>query len=156
MEENSNLSALIISSERVAETIAAAGINLAEWTKPIEANWLAVHTVPEVHYLSYIAMLYPGRVHLEMQRSERCFVATTGSVYREVRDEHTNLVRSTAKQYRFDERGALIRVNSGDYVGNTQDEKAKRVRAREADTPVTDEDALGVMAALLAEFRQFR
>ncbi len=59
------------------------------------------------------------------------------------------------KKYRFDERGALIRVNSTDYAGNTQDEKAKRVRTRDADTPVTDEHALGVMAALLGEFRQF-
>ena len=71
--ENSNLGGLVISSDRVAKTIVAAGIELAG-PRPIEANWLVVSTVPEVHYLRYIAILFKGKVHVETQRSERCYV----------------------------------------------------------------------------------
>lgn len=153
--ENSNLSGLIISSDRVAKTIAAAGIDLAG-PRPIGADWLVVSTVPEVHYLSYITTLFPGKFRVETQRSERCYVHTTGVVTIEACDEHANLVRATALDYEFDRQGALIRLNSTDRASNTQIDKASCVRTKGDKTPLTDEQALGVMAALLREFNRFR
>ena len=71
-------------------------------------------------------------------------------------DEHANLVRATASSYRFDKRGRLYPPHSTDYATNTQIDKARCVRTKGDNTPVTDEQALGVMAALLREFHEFR
>jgi hypothetical protein len=153
--ESSNLSALIVSSELVAKTIAAAGIDLAG-PKHIEANWLVVPTVPGIHFLRYIAILFPEKVRFEVQRSERCFVSTTGGAFFEVYDERANLVRATVKSYRFDDRGALICVRTTNCTGNVRKTKPRCVRAKDTTLPLTDELALGIMAALLKEFRKFR